>query len=172
MRALRTYVLLLLLVFSIPFGLAMGLFADGCATRPRRGCPQGSSWAASAALLTLVLAVVDRLGDREVRPGEPHGPRQETQVPIRGGADLPDRICRALLALPGELRDVDVAAGRYIARTRWTWRSFGEDVTVQLTGDPGSPVAHVSGRPVVRTTLIDYGQGRRNVHQLLEALRQ
>jgi hypothetical protein len=73
--------------------------------------------------------------------------------------------------LNAEIRESDAAAGRYTARTRLSWRSFGENVTVELNGDATAPVAHISSRPVIRTTLIDYGKGRRNVQQVAAALR-
>ncbi len=41
---------------------------------------------------------------------------------------------------------------------------------MQLTGDPAGPLAQVSSEPVVSTTLIDYGKGRRNVHRVVAAL--
>jgi hypothetical protein len=72
--------------------------------------------------------------------------------------------------LPAEIRAVNVAAGHYTARTTWTWRSFGEHVTTELTGDPGSPVAHVSSRPVIPTTVLDYGKGHLNVRRVVAAL--
>jgi len=42
---------------------------------------------------------------------------------------------------------------------------------VQLGGDPAAPAAVVSSRPVVATTLVDYGKGRSNVAAVAEALR-
>ena len=170
MRALRTYSLLFL-VFGVPFGLVTGLctgwWLDSAAVGLYAGLAGGGI---SGGLSTLALVIMDQVGDREARPGEPHGPRQAATIPVRAGLDLPDRIKVALLSLPSEIRHVDVAAGRYTARTKWSWRSFGEEVTVQLTGEPGAPIAQVSSRPIVRTTLIDYGKGRRNVHRVVAAL--
>jgi hypothetical protein len=72
--------------------------------------------------------------------------------------------------LPAEIREADVAAGRYAADTGWSWSSSGEHVTVELTGDPASPQARVSSRPRSRVQLLDYGRGRRNVNRVIDAL--
>jgi hypothetical protein len=154
-RALRTYGLLFL-VFGIPFGLLTGLCTGWWLDSAPAGLSAGMAGGGIVGgLSTLGLAILDQVGDREARPGEPHGPRQAATVPVRGGPDLPDRIKMALLSLPAEIRDVDVTAGRYTARTKWSWRSFGEEVTVQLTGDLEALRAQVSSRPIVRTTLIE-----------------
>ena len=169
MRALRSYGLVFL-VFALPFGLVIGLVLgafDSTSTGLWGGLAVGGL---GGAVMALLIGTADVLGDREARPGEPHGPRQSASVPVPNGPELPQRITTALLDLGGRLTHADVAAGRYTVRTRMTWRSFGERVTVQLTGDPAAPLAQVSSEPVVPTTLIDYGKGRRNVHRVVAAL--
>src|SRR3954453_4790165 len=166
-RALRTY-LLLFVIFMIPVGgiiwVAIGIARGWSTSGLVAGLVGGLI---CGALVTASLAALDVIGDRGRCPGEPHGPRQDVSVSVQAGNDLPDRIQAALRALNAEIVAADVASGRYRARTRWSWRSFGEFVTVQLTGDPSAPVANVASRPVVRTTLIDYGRGRRNVHEIV-----
>jgi hypothetical protein len=170
-RALRSYGLVLL-VFGIPFGLLTGLCTGWWLDSASAGAVAGlGAGGVVGGLCALVLGTLDLVGDREARPGERHGPRQSATVAVRPGPDLPHRIRVALLDLPAEIRGADDAAGRYTARARWSWRSFGEDVTIQLIGDPAAPVAEVSSTPVVRTTLIDYGRGHRNGHRVAEALR-
>jgi hypothetical protein len=63
------------------------------------------------------------------------------------------------------------ASGRYEATTRVSWKTWGERVTVQLSGDPVAPEACVTSRPRISTTLIDYGKGRSNVETVVRALR-
>ena len=121
--------------------------------------------------MALVLGSVDAVSDRAPQDA-PRGPRQDATVPVSSGPDLHDRITAALLGLPAEIREADGQAGRYRARTRWSWKSFGEEVSVQLTGDPSAPQAVVSSRPVVPTTVVDYGKGRSNVAAVSEALRR
>lgn len=172
MRALRTYVSFIM-VFGILFGLMVAVctapFGDSGSAGLLAGLVRGG---VIGGFTAVALVIFDRVGDRQARPGEPHGPRQGATVLVDGGADLPDRIKDSLRTLPAEIRDADIIDGRFTARTKWTWRSFGEEVTVQVTGDPGSPVAQISSRPVVRTALIDYGKGRLNVHRVAAALQE
>jgi len=81
-----------------------------------------------------------------------------------------DRVVAALRALPAEVTTADVPAGRYVARIRRSWKSWGEEVVLQLSGDPARPVATVSSRPTVRTTLVDHGRGRADVERVARAL--
>jgi hypothetical protein len=171
MRAVRSYGLAFL-GFGIPMGFIAGLGTGlwlGSATAGLLAGLAGCGIMGGA--FALVIGTLDLVADRDGRHGGPAGPRQEASVPVPAGSDLPDRIESALRQLNGEIRQKDVAAGRYLARTRWSWRSFGENVAVELTGDPAAPVAHITSHPVVRTTLIDYGKGRRNVQQVAAALR-
>ena len=171
-RALRYYGLVFVL-FAVPMalliGLGTGLSAGSASTGVWSGLAAGGL---GGAVVAVLLGTADVLvGDRGARPGEPHAPRQSATVPVPDGPELPQRIPSALLAPGGELASADDVAGRYTVRTRMTWRSFGERVTVQLTGGPAEPLAQVSSEPVAPTTLIDYGKGRRNVHRVVAALR-
>ncbi|WP_409329161.1 hypothetical protein [Trujillonella humicola] len=172
MRALRSYGLPLL-AFGLPAGVIVGLVVGVVAGSATDGLLAGVVGGALAGgVFALLTGTTDLLADREARPGERHGPRQAASVQVRGGPDLPDRVAAALSALPAQIQAVDPAGGRFTARTGWTWRSFGEEVSVQLTGDPHSPTAHVTSRPVVPTTVLDYGKGRQNVHRVLAALEE
>ena len=170
MRALRSYGLAFL-GFGIPMGLLVGLTTGIWLGSLSAGLLAGlAGGAIMGGAFALVIGTLDVVANRGGSRRGPFGPRQEATVTIRPEIDLPDRIQAALRQLNAEIGETDVAAGLYKARTRWTWRSFGEDVTVHVTGDPNAPVAHITSRPVVRTTLIDYGKGRRNVEQLAAAL--
>lgn len=170
MRALRSYGLPFLF-FAPPFGVLFGLFTGLTNRSAAEGLLAGLVVGAVAGgLFALVIGTLQYTGNRDAAPGRPTGPTQAVTIPVRPGADLADRIRAALLSLPAELRTADVPAGRYVARTGTTWRSFGEHVTVQLTGHPAAPMAEITSRPVVRTTLIDYGKGRRNVDQVAAGL--
>lgn len=171
-RALRSYGLAFL-GFGVPMGLIGGLCAGFWLGSATAGLLFGLvGCGIMGGLFAAVIGTLDLVAGRGEQHGGPSGPRQDATVSVGAEAELPDRIEAALRQLNAEIRDKDVAGGRYTARTRWSWRSFGEDVTVTLTGDPTAPVAHITSRPVVRTTLIDYGKGQRNVQQVAAALRQ
>jgi hypothetical protein len=169
-RALRSYGLTFL-GFGVPMGFIFGLVVGIWLGSASAGLLAGlAGCGIMGGVFALVIGTLDVAVDRDADPRGPHGPRQEATVSLRPGADLPDRIQAALRELNAEVREKDTAAGLYSARTRWSWRSFGEDVTVQVTGAPHAPVAHITSRPVIRTTLVDYGKGRRNVQQVAAAL--
>jgi hypothetical protein len=171
-RAVRSYGLAFL-GFGIPTGLIAGLGAGFWLGSATAGLLVGLvGCGVMGGAFAMVIGTLDVVADRDGRHGGPAGPRQEASVSVPAGNDLPDRIQSALLELNAEIRNKDVAAGRYVVRTRWSWRSFGEDVAVELTGDPTAPVAHITSHPVVRTTLLDYGKGRSNVQRVAAALRR
>ena len=177
-RALRTFAVIFAAT-GIPSGLVVGLGAavvlGATGESPGRAAALGLAVGVGVAvffggIMALVLGSVDAVSDRAPQDARP-GPRQDTAVQVRAGADLSERIVAALRGLPADVREADVAAGRYRARTRWSWKSWGEEVTVQLSGDGAALEAVVSSRPVVGTTVVDYGKGRSNVAAVAEALR-
>jgi hypothetical protein len=56
------------------------------------------------------------------------------------------------------------------ARTKRTWRSFGERVSVELHATTEKTTVIVRSRPVIRTTITDYGKGRMNVRSVRASL--
>ena len=169
-RSLRTFAVIFAamgLPFGLAAGLAVGLFERSAGAGVAVGVGAGICF---GGIMALVVGGADALSDRAPQGARP-GPRQDMTVPVPAGADLADRIVSALRSLPAEIHEAGVSAGRYRARTRWSWKSFGEEVSVQLTGDPSAPQAFVSSRPVVPTTLVDYGKGRSNVATVAAALR-
>jgi hypothetical protein len=122
------------------------------------------------AAFSLVLGTMQLFGFRGAPRGLSLSPEQTREIPVANSPDLSDRIETVLRSLPAEITAVDVPAGRYAARRGVSWKSWGEDVVVQLSGDPAHPVATVSSRPRLSTTLIDYGRGRRNVEHVVSAL--
>lgn len=167
-RALRSYGLSFL-AFGVPTGLFAGVVVGLLQRSVSVGLVVGLAAAGfGGGVFALVIGTLEQVFNRG--PGR-RGPKQDAAVPVRGGPDLARRIQDALLGLHADLEAADIPAGRYAARTPTTWRSFGEHVTVQLTGDPAAPTAHLASRPVIPTTLFDYGRGRRIITHLTEALR-
>ena len=169
-RALRVY--LLVFVAAGPFfGLAVTamdvvVFGDELSEALRDGLFSGLFFGLTMAA---VLGTMQLVGTRGIPAGTSLSPRQELRTPVVNDPWLPDRIVQALSTLPAA-GTADVPAGRYTGTTRWGWNSYGEEVVVQLTGDPARPIAVISSRPRVRMTLLDYGKGRRNVEHVARAL--
>ena len=171
MPALRTY-LRIFLVTGGAFGLLVGLLVLVVTRQPAPAAAvAGGAGLVFGGVMALVLGTVDAVSDRGRGRGDAVGPRQEATVPVTPGPDLPDRVVTTLTSLPASLTERDDAAGRFTARTRMTWKSFGEVVTVQLADDSGRTNARITSRPVVRPTIVDYGKGRSNVRAVADALR-
>ena len=170
-RSLRTFAVIFAgtgLPFGLLTGVAVGLVAGSAAVGVAVGLGAGVFF---GGVMALVLGSVDAISDRAPQDARP-GPRQDLTVPLPAGVGPSDRIVAALRGLPAEIHEADATAGRYRARTRWSWKSFGEEVSVQLSGDPSAPLAVISSRPVVPTTVVDYGKGRSNVAAVADALRR
>lgn len=127
---------------------------------------------ASGVAIGLVFAsglfLLDRVSNRGFPPGTPHEPRQHATVPV-----TLSRTCHSASRPRCPRSRPCVANGiarHYAARTIKTSRSYGEDVTVQPTGDPHATTADITSLPILRTTFIGYGEGRRNIATLTAAL--
>lgn len=129
------------------FGLLGWNLAAFWAADGSEGLPTRFAWGAIAVVVgAAIVGTLNLIGERRTGASTGFRARQSSTVPVRGGPDLPHRVKIALLSLPAEIREADVAAGRYAADTGWSWGSSGEHVTVELTGDPASPQARVSSR--------------------------
>jgi uncharacterized protein (DUF1499 family) len=65
------------------------------------------------------------------------------------------------------LRRLERDPGVVIARTKISFKSWGEDIRVEVTSEvPQTATVVISSRSVLKTTLIDWGVNRRNVEQL------
>ena len=174
MRALGVY-LRLFVVTGVAFGLLMAVVLGASFAVLDMDAGVGAVGGLAAGLpfglaMSAILGTGHVIGHRRTPPGTSLGPRQEETVAVPGDPGLSDRVMGALWSLPAEVTDADVPAGRYVARTRRSWKSWGEEVVVQLSGDPARPLVTVTSRPTVRTTLVDYGRGRHNVEHVLRAL--
>ena len=65
------------------------------------------------------------------------------------------------------LRGLERDPGAVIARTKISFKSWSEDIRVEVTSEvPQSATVVISSRSVIKTTLIDWRVNRRNVEQL------
>lgn len=120
---------------------------------------------------TAVLGTVEYRGTRAIPLGVSTSPRQQREVPVVVGPELPHRIVDALRSLPATVTVVDVPAGRYVGERGTGWTGWGEDVVVQLTGSPAQAVAVVSSRPSMRWSWrLDFGRGWKAVEHVARAL--
>ncbi|OAA23230.1 hypothetical protein UG55_103918 [Frankia sp. EI5c] len=166
MRAARLY-LRLMVGLGTPFGVLVGLYTWNAAAGLIMGLSFGALMAATVGTLTL-------RGHRGL--GGALSPRvcEVLQVPAESVV-IRRRALDALRALQAEIVAVDVSDSvdvpdSVVGRTRVSWRSWGERITVELRPVESITRVTIRSRPRVRTTLVDYGRGRRNVEYLVRTL--
>ena len=172
MRSVPRYLALFALM-TLPFGLVLalllGAFAglDGVAVGLMTGLAFGL-------LTTLVLGGLDVAGQRRSRGVSRSGwPRQRLVVHSEAPPEELAAVLRqAVYGLHGTTEADALPHGPLVARTGSGLASWGEEVTVELHAPPGGGGTDVvlSSRPLLSTTLVDYGKGRRNVNRLAAAV--
>ena len=61
---------------------------------------------------------------------------------------------------------IDPASRVVHARAKVTWASFGETIECSAHPADGGSRVEIRSRPVVRTTIVDYGKNRENVQRI------
>jgi hypothetical protein len=85
-------------------------------------------------------------------------------------ADAYRRAVDALDAIGATVTAKDEASGRIEGRLAVTWRSWGEKLSVEVSGVDNDARVRVTSASRLRTTLIDYGKNASNVKRFIEAL--
>ncbi len=99
--------------------------------------------------------------------------RRELTLPLPP-AEAYTLCLRSLETIPNcMLPTQNAAVGRITARTGVSWRSWGDEIAFQLYSEEGTSTrVEITSRPVVRTTLVDFGKNLENVEKIAEFLRQ
>lgn len=77
---------------------------------------------------------------------------------------------QALMAIGAGIRKRDQAAGRLEAAFGINWRSWGENIEVDVLGVDGDALVQVKSRSAMPLTLEDWGKNADNVRRFLGAL--
>lgn len=85
-------------------------------------------------------------------------------------ADAYRRAGQALNALGATVTAEDEVGGRIEARLSVSWRSWGEKLSVEVSGVDNETLVRVTSASRLPTTLFDYGKNAGNVKRFLEAL--
>jgi hypothetical protein len=113
-----------------------------------------------------------RLEARGIDPGD-LGPVQERSEEIdRDLASVYEAARRALMTFPNmKLLKENAITGELDGRTRPTLKSWGESISVRVTGDGPQTTVHISSRPRLSTTVVDNGKALETVALFFERLR-
>ena len=127
------------LVYTVTKGLVLGAIFGG--------------------MMVWLRARVDRrLKSQGIEPGTVD-PIQDASVEVVGGlSEVYEASKRALLSLrKARLTRDEPITGELEGRTGVTWWSFGELITVQITGDGPDATVHVVSKPRISTVTTDLG---------------
>jgi hypothetical protein len=161
----------LLLLSGVGFGLIMGLYLSlsyGIYTGMAAGIVTGVIFGFLLSLALFVMQVVsvkmmpyglseETLGVYQVRTLEMELPYEETFI-----------LCEASLgAVRGaKLRSEDRGEGRIDARTGINWKTFGDDISIDILRSDIGQLIRVVSRPTLMATIVDYGQNLENVEKI------
>jgi hypothetical protein len=81
-------------------------------------------------------------------------------------------VTQAMEAMGSKVISVDPDAGPVLGRTKWTWRSFGQYLQVDVrASDVGSWALEIRSWPTVDYAVMDWGAGKIVVDQFADELR-
>ena len=101
-------------------------------------------------------------------------PRQSRKISV--DATVSEAIAvseKAILSLNRSvIKDKDLTAGTIKAKTKMTWKSFGEVIRIYAKnlGD-GQTLIEIKNSPFIPTNLIDYGKGLENVETIVSYIK-
>lgn len=146
------------LKYEFPIGLISGLFA---------GLFFGG-------LMSLILGTIHKKSVKKIQSKEAedlegvHQIRKiELSIPFDKAFDLCTKSINQIKK--GKILKKDRTNGKINAKASMTWKTFGDKIKFSLIKlNDDTTEVEISSRPIVRTTLVDYGKNLRNV-EIIEA---
>jgi len=166
--------LILFLASSIPFGVIMGLlFVQDKSMWLKMSLLYGLLF---GVLQTIVLSIIQaiqlrKFGDK----GNKIKVNNSVKLVVDGlMSEIVDLCKQSINALEkGSIDRINKDEGEILARTGTTWLSFGESISYQVEQISDSHCSiTVKSRPLLRTTVIDYGKSRDNIRKIANDIRQ
>jgi hypothetical protein len=105
-----------------------------------------------------------RLEAQGIDPGD-LAPKQQRSEEINGDLTAVYEASRRALMKLRKMRLVNdnPLTGELDGKTGTTWNSFGEAISVRVTGDGPKTTVHISTKPRLWTTVVDNGKGVENI---------
>jgi hypothetical protein len=150
---------------AVPFGLAMAIPRFGhfpilysVAIATVTGALFGG------AMVWMQQRAERRLQDQGIDPSD-LSPVQERSEEIDGDLESVYSASRRALQALRKVRLVkdNPVTGELDAKTGMTFNSFGESISVRITGDGPQTTVHISSRPRLSTTTVDGGKAAENI---------
>lgn len=165
--------IILFLVTSIPYGLAMGIiFVNDKNEWLKKSLVSGIIF---GLLMTVILSIIQwinqrRLGQKKGKLKVNNTVRFEIEDSKQEILELCEKSLVNIKKCIIEKSNLD--EGTLTAKTGGTWLTWGEFILFQLEFiDDNKWMVNVSSRPIVKTTVIDYGKNRDNIQRIIEYIR-
>ncbi|MDY6896928.1 MAG: hypothetical protein SWZ49_02480 [Cyanobacteriota bacterium] len=101
-------------------------------------------------------------------------PRQFRKISVNGTVSEAIAVSeKAILSLNrAVIKEKDLAAGTIKAKTKMSWKSFGEviKISTQTLGN-GQILVEIKSSPFIPTNVIDYGKGLENVETIVSYIK-
>ena len=150
---------------AIPFGIAIAIPRVGRLSLPYVvgiGVITGALF--GGVMVWWTSRSVRRLTAEGIDPGT-MDPAQERSIEVVGDLATVYQSCRCALLKLKKLKLVkeNPVTGELDAKTGVSWQSFGEVISVRITGDGPNATVHISSKPRLSTSTVDLGKGVENV---------
>jgi hypothetical protein len=115
--------------------------------------------------MSLILGTIHKLRTKKMATAGDIGPTQTTTNEMSSNLESAFEKCiHALNQFGTKIQSQDKTKSEIKAVSGMTWKSWGEALTVRLSGAANDKVRiEISSSPKLKTTLVDFGKGRENV---------
>ncbi|MFH1146226.1 MAG: hypothetical protein V1736_00780 [Pseudomonadota bacterium] len=151
---------LALLPFCLKLGIWQGIRVTAVLT---------IAWTATAGP---VLVLIDYFTTRNLPP-DAIDVSQTREIQVVGDVDQVFQKCLNTLRALRSIKNVKPAGRRLFGRTKPSFSSFGEEITVSFEAlDSKSTRIQIISAPVVKITLLDYGKNYKNTVNIMDAIQK
>lgn len=152
------------LISGATFGLVAAILV-GFTTDLKRGIALGVGAGPLFGLwMALTIGTTHKVLTRKYANSEEVTPNQSTTIELDSSLDQSFEQCTEALAQFGAMiQSSDKMKLEIKAATGMSWKSYGEILTIRLIPGHQNVRIEISSSPKLKTTLVDYGKGRKNV---------
>jgi hypothetical protein len=128
-------------------------------------------------IMTATLGTVHNLSTKTMKTDDVEnmlGVHQTQVITINQPASQAYETCLQCIRAMKNCKETrqDQSLGIIYAQTGWSWQSFGEKLTFIVSEEsPETSKVTVSSKPILPTTLIDYGKNTQNIREAVSTLR-
>lgn len=150
---------------SVPFGILMGLYCRSFIVALFSGTFFGF-------FMTIAFRKIEDLSLKKIgKDSSDVGVQKEKSFSVSlSKAEANKKIKIVLNEMHAEIINEDSGSGIIKAKTKISWKSFGEIITIRFSENGKQVTVFVESRPLLGTTLVDYGKNLQNVEKFAKLM--